>query len=140
MIDFFSRLEDVGKGQIFRGLWSSPSTTSDHYINEGCTITGNFFSNFSCMFLNPNIFFSIWFLIVLIYSNLINLHEQVKGGISFPKLFQLIVRKKCSSKILSWSLIVCKKMRSLEQFIWRVNLRPIFETEWFFYLFLPFVI
>jgi len=34
-----SRLEDVGKGQIFRGLWSSPSTTSNHYINEGCTIT-----------------------------------------------------------------------------------------------------
>ena len=25
------------------------------------------FSNFSCMFLNPNIFFPIWILIVLIY-------------------------------------------------------------------------
>ena len=44
------------------------------------------FSNFSCMFLNPNIFFQI--LIVLIhYISMRNLQEQVKKAFCYQKLF-----------------------------------------------------
>ena len=37
-------------------------TASEHVINAQI-----YFSNFSCMFLNPNIFFPIWIVIVVIY-------------------------------------------------------------------------
>ena len=45
-----------------------------------------YFLNFSCMFLNPNIFFPIWILIVLIYHYLRKLQEQVKKAFCYQKL------------------------------------------------------
>ena len=45
-------------------------------------------SNFSCMCLNPNNFFPIWILIVLIYYlDLRNLQKQVKKAFYYQKLF-----------------------------------------------------
>ena len=66
------------------------------------------FSNFSCMFLNPNSFFQIWILIVLIYWF---------WETSRSKLRKHSVTKKCSVWInCSSDLKICANPRSLDFF------------------------
>ena len=57
------------------------------------------FSNFSCMFLNPNIF-SNWNSYCCNLSYLRNLQEQVKKAFCYQKLFwPFTVRRNCSSDL-----------------------------------------
>ena len=57
-------------------------------------------SNFSCMFLNPNIFFPIWVLIVLIYWIRETSRNKVKKPFCYQKLFQLFtVWTNCSTDL-----------------------------------------
>ena len=82
-----------------------------------------FFSNFSCIFLNPNTFFPIWILIVLIYWICETSSNKLKKVFSFQKLFwPSFVQKNCSSDLklfaTSWpsaSNFKCFS-QSLEQF------------------------
>ena len=73
------------------------------------------FSNFSCMFLNPNVFFSNLNCNCSNILDLRNLQEQVKKAFCYQKLFwPFTVWINCSSDLKSFS-------QSLEQFFLTVG-------------------
>ena len=65
-----------------------------------------YFSNFSCMFLNPNKFFPIWILIVLIYWVWETSQGQVKKTFCYQELFwPFTVRTNCSSDLKKMQIL-----------------------------------
>ena len=100
------------------------------------------FSNFSCMFLNPNDFFSILIIIVLIYYlDMRNLQEQVKTTFCYQKLFwPFTVWINCSSDLKLFansrpSATNFKSFsRSIEQFFLKLGQNknhPHINDSWF---------
>ena len=89
------------KTGCFIAFWSS----IDHFKS---------LSNFSCMFLNPNIFFRIWIIIVLIYEI---------WDTSRNKLKKHSVTKNCSDiSLFEWIVLVISSFfQSLEQFFFTVG-------------------
>ena len=74
------------------------------------------FSNFSCVFLNPNNFFPICIIIVLIYY----IWEISRNKLKRILLPKIVLTFHCLNKLFSWSQIFCKFSafsfsRSLEQ-------------------------
>jgi hypothetical protein len=75
------------------------------------------FSNFFCMFLNPNNFFPICILIVLIYMK--NLQEQVKKAFCYQKLFwPFTIRINCSSALNFFSWLLQQFSHSKSEQFW----------------------
>ena len=63
----------------FLGIFVLDDSTK-HWTFRRYLVHSKIFSNFSCMFLNPNNFFQFWIIIVLIYNllDVRNLQKQVK--------------------------------------------------------------
>ena len=99
-----------------------------HWIKTGCLMLkrGECFSNFSCMFLNPNNFFQFEFIIC--YIGMRNLQEHVKKAFCYPQLFwPITVWINCSSDLKCFAnsrpsaSYIKKNSRSLEQFFLTVG-------------------
>ena len=82
-------------------LWcEKPYLYASPYHLDSVQYLKIFFLNFSCMFLNPNIFFSNLNSNCSYVSDLRNLQEQVKKAFCFQKLFwPFTVWINCSSDI-----------------------------------------
>ena len=95
--------------------------TTCHFIEQDCEEPS--FSNFSCMFLNPNNFYPIWIIIFLIYyiwetfGNKLKKHSVTKNCFDLSLFEQIVL---VISKILANSRPSASNFkifsRSLEQF------------------------
>ena len=89
--------------EIIRTICSN-SERSEQFLVTEC------FSNFSCMFLNPNIFFSIWILIVLIYNTWETSRNKLKKH-SFT--LKIVPTFHCLNKLFQWSQKVFSITRTI---------------------------